>query len=88
MYAITVNNEKRLILFFAALDKELENIGSSADVIIVAADKHLEDTLKAGESVSLSVKLYRDVQSVSPSEVPSKSPSEVPSKPLSKVPSN
>ena len=80
---------KRLILFFEALDTELENIASSADVIIVAASKHLEDTLKAGQSVSLSVKLmYRDVESVSPSEVLSKPSCGVPSKPLFKLLSN
>ena len=87
-YAMTENNEE--INSIETLDKELENIGSLADVIIVAAEKHLGDRLKAGETESVSLSSikskYSDVESVLPSEVPSKPPSEVPPKPPSKVP--
>ena len=87
-YAMTENNEE--INSIETLDKELENIGSLADVIIVAAEKHLGDRLKAGETESVSLSSikskYSDVESVLPSEVPSKPPSEVPPKPPSEVP--
>ena len=88
--AMTENNEE-INSIIETLDKELEDIGSSADVITVAAEKHLEDRLKAGETESVSLSSikskYSDVESVLPSEVPSKPSSEVPSKPPSEVPS-
>ena len=89
VYAMTENNEE-INSIIETLDKELEDIGSSADVTIVAAEKHLEDRLKAGETESVSFSSikskYSDVESVLPSEIPSKPPSKVPPKPTSEVP--
>ena len=102
IYAMAENNEETNTII-DTLDKELEDIGSSADVIIAAAEKHLGDRLKAGEteSVSLSVKSHDSfggsalppdvlshVSSKSPSEVPSKVPFKLPSEVPSKVPPN
>ena len=89
VYAMTENNEE-INSIIETLEKDLEDIGSSADVIIVAAEKHLEDRLKAGETESVSLSSikskYIDVESVLPSEIPSKPPSKVPPKPTSEVP--
>ena len=84
VYALAENNEETNTVI-ETLDKELEDIGDSVDVIIATADKHLEERLNAGEteSVLISVKSHEGVEV--PSEVPSKLPSEVPSKVPSKL---
>jgi hypothetical protein len=49
VYAMTENNEETNTVIYT-LDKELEDIGYSVDVIIEGAEKHLEERINAGES--------------------------------------
>jgi hypothetical protein len=85
VYALAENN-KETNTVIETLDKELDDIGYSVDVLIATADKHLEERLNTGEteSVLMSVKSHEGVEKNSllsklPSEVPSKVPSTKPS---------
>ena len=62
VYAMTENNEETNTVIYT-LDKELEDIGYSVDVIIEGAEKHIEERINAGEteSVLLSLKSHVSV---------------------------
>ena len=90
VYAMTENNEETNTVIYT-LDKELEDIGYSVDVIIEGAEKHLEERINAGEteSVLLSLKSHVSVDKDSvPSNVPSNVPPNVPPNVPSNVPPN
>jgi hypothetical protein len=88
VYAMTENNEETNTVIYT-LDKELEDIGYSVDVIIEGAENHLEERINAEEteSVLLSLKSHVSVDKYSvPSNVPPNVPSNVPPKVSSNVP--
>jgi hypothetical protein len=85
---MTENNEETNTVIYT-LDKELEDIGYSVDVIIEGAENHLEERINAEEteSVLLSLKSHVSVDKYSvPSNVPPNVPSNVPPKVSSNVP--
>ena len=75
---MTENNEETNTVIYT-LDKELEDVGYSVDVIIEGAEKRLEERINAGETESVLLSLKSHV-SVYKDPVPSKAPSNVPPK--------
>ena len=56
VYAMTENNEETNTVIYT-LDKELEDIGYSVDVIIEGAEKHIEERINGGETESVLLSL-------------------------------
>jgi hypothetical protein len=75
IYAVSAENEETNTVI-ETLDKELEDIGSSVDSIIVIAEQHLEERLDNGETDSV-LTLLRSQETSPQSPVMSKKSSNV-----------
>jgi seryl-tRNA synthetase len=76
IYAVSAENEETNTVI-ETLDKELEDIGSSVDSIIVMAEQHLEERLGNGETDSVLTSL-RSQETSPQSPVMSKKSSGIP----------